>query len=180
MQMMPVSTPALRQSTLSYLQPERMCRDVRFRTLALFAVEVAPKLQVFKRGKAMATFSNSPSVLIVEDEPVIRQVTADWLQQAGFRVFEAQSGEDAIWFLGHDEKVDVLFTDLRLGGASDGWDVAEAFREKYPELAVVYCSGYLTKPPRIVDGGLFLTKPYCCEEIIGACRKLTHVRCGSA
>jgi len=62
---------------------------------------------------------------------LIRQVTADWLQQAGFRVFEARSGEDAIWFLGHDEKVDVLFTDLRLGGASDGWDVAEAFRQKY-------------------------------------------------
>lgn len=116
----------------------------------------------------------SPSILIVEDEALIRQLAADWLQQAGFRVFEARSGEDAIRFLSHNEPVDVLFTDIRLGGARDGWDVAEAFREKYPALAVVCCSGYMISPPRIVDGGLFFTKPYSYEEIVGACRKLTR------
>ena len=116
---------------------------------------------------------SSPSILIVEDEALIRQLAAEWLQQAGFRVFEAQSGEDAIRFLSHDEPVDVLFTDIRLGGARDGWDVAEAFREKYPALAVLYCSGYMTQPPRMVNGGVFFAKPYSYEEMVGACRELT-------
>jgi len=51
--------------------------------------------------------------------------------------------------------------------------VAEAFRAKNSGLAIIYASGYLTLPPRVVDGGLFFTKPYDYEKVLQACYKLT-------
>jgi CheY-like chemotaxis protein len=113
------------------------------------------------------------TILIVEDEVLTRHMAVEWLRDAGYQTVEAGSAEEANCFLDNQEPIDVLFTDIRLGGVNDGWDIAEAFREKSPALPVIYTSGYMTKPPRIVDGGLFLTKPYSTDELVGACRKLT-------
>jgi CheY-like chemotaxis protein len=113
------------------------------------------------------------TILVVEDEFLIRQTAVEWLREAGYHIVEAGTVEEANRFLNSQEAIDVLFTDIRLGGTTDGWDIAEGFRERSPALPVIYCSGYMTKPPRIVHGGLFLTKPYSTDELVGACRKLT-------
>jgi CheY-like chemotaxis protein len=120
----------------------------------------------------MTETSNHPTVLIVENEPLLREAAVESLRSAGYRVLEAANGEVAIAFLGTGNAIDLLFTDIRLGGTQDGWDVAEAFREKHPAIPVIYCSGYMTKPPRVVDGGIFLTKPCSSHQIIAAARQL--------
>lgn len=120
----------------------------------------------------MAETSNNPTVLIVEDEPLLRAAAHESLSNAGYRVVEAANGEAAIAFLGNGHAIDLVFTDIRLGGTLDGWDVAEAFREKHPAIPVIYCSGYMTKPPRVVDGGNFIAKPCSPHQIIAATRQL--------
>jgi hypothetical protein len=62
-----------------------------------------------------------------------------------------------------------LFTDIRLGGALNGWDVAEIFRDRFPNIRVVYASGYSIQPRRDVEGSEFSAKPYLVDEILHAC-----------
>ena len=69
----------------------------------------------------------SPVALVVEDEWLWRQFVSGGLAVGGFAVTEATSREHALEFLYRD--IDVLVTDIRLGGEVSGWDVAEEFRK---------------------------------------------------
>jgi len=67
-------------------------------------------------------------VLVVEDDFMIREDAAGYLGAAGYTVLQAESGESALSQCDAAVQVDILFTDISLGGAATGWDVAEAFR----------------------------------------------------
>jgi hypothetical protein len=71
---------------------------------------------------------------------------------------------------GPDQQLDVLFTDIRLGGALDGWDVAEIFRDRFPEVRVVYASGHFDQR-RDVAESQFFAKPYRLDDILEACKR---------
>ena len=66
-------------------------------------------------------------VLVVEDEELLRAVAVQALEDAGFQVIEATTGEEAIGKC--QEALDVLFTDIRLPGKINGWDIAERCRD---------------------------------------------------
>jgi CheY-like chemotaxis protein len=113
-----------------------------------------------------------PIVLVCEDEPLVRLVIVDYLIDNGCTVIEAGSGEDAVGLInGPDQQLDVLFTDIRLGGVLNGWDVAEIFRDRFPKVRVLYTSGYPIEPRRDVTGSEFFTKPYLINDILEACRR---------
>jgi CheY-like chemotaxis protein len=114
------------------------------------------------------------TILIVEDEWIVRLAIAALLQEAGYTVLEAETGEQALALLAENRPIDIVFTDIVLGGRLNGWDVAEAFRVRYSELPIIYTSGYMTMPPRIVDGGIFFPKPYSPDQIIRACGRVTE------
>ena len=76
------------------------------------------------------------TILVVEDELLLRMELVDVLQDAGWNTLEAATGEVAFAYLDQDEKIDFVLTDIRLGGAVDGWQVAERFREIHPDGAV--------------------------------------------
>ena len=114
------------------------------------------------------------TILIVEDEFFLRDMVAMYLRECGWNVLEAASGEDALLHLDEAPDIDVVFTDLRLGGTLNGWDVGEAFRQKLPELPVIYTTGRAVEPQRRVDGSLFFDKPYAPEQIRTACERLTN------
>ena len=107
------------------------------------------------------------SVLIVEDEFLIRSFVADFLSEYGFAVHEAATGEAALDYLRSGAEIDVLFTDIGLPGAIDGTKLAERARQIYPELPVVYASA-LARPgdirPRVPDSR-FMPKPYKPAEV---------------
>jgi CheY-like chemotaxis protein len=119
------------------------------------------------------TSKNSrPVVLVVEDEWLTRADIVEYLKEHGCTVFEASSGEEATAFLnGKDQALDVLFTDIRLGGELNGWDLAEMFRQHLPKIRILYTSGHLIEPARNVSGSFFFNKPYRPEAVLNACVK---------
>jgi CheY-like chemotaxis protein len=114
------------------------------------------------------------TVLVVEDEWLVRSALASYLRETGFSVLEAPDGEIALALIEGGARVDVLVTDVNLAGQMDGWDVGEALRALLPAVAVIYASGAYTAPRRPVSGGLELNKPYSYDEVLDACRSMSN------
>jgi DNA-binding response OmpR family regulator len=110
--------------------------------------------------------------LVVEDDWLLRQTLVDDLTAEGWTVLEAESGESALAAMRNDPGIDLLVTDIRLGGGLNGWDVAEAMRQKSARLAVIYVSANPAQASRQVTGSVFLTKPYVASKLLEACRAL--------
>jgi CheY-like chemotaxis protein len=117
--------------------------------------------------------AHSPVVLVIEDELFLRLNIVSCLQEAGYAVVEAVTGEEAIALCHSDTSIDIVFTDVNLGGYASGWDVAECFRTVRPGVPVVYTSGRSLDAGRCVGGSTFVAKPYSESDILKACRRLT-------
>jgi DNA-binding response OmpR family regulator len=104
--------------------------------------------------------------VIVEDEWLVRMELADAFEEASWQVREAPSGEDAVALLSECSQIGLLVTDIRLPGPLDGWDVAEAYRARHPELPVIYASANPPLAARQVDGSLFIEKPVRLAELV--------------
>lgn len=124
----------------------------------------------------LAETPTSPVVLLVEDEWLIRADMAAGLEEAGWEVVEASTGEGAVEQLRNGHAIDVLVTDIRLAGYLTGWDVAEAAREVRPDFAVIYTSGNPNNPARQVQDSVFLNKPCSSSQIMDVARRLITAR----
>lgn len=102
----------------------------------------------------------SPSrVLLVDDEPLIRALMADELRAVGAIVLEATSAVEAWSLLLSGERIDLLFSDLRMPGDFDGVGLATRVRDCYPWIPIILTSG--NPPPlNLSRFGRFLQKPY--------------------
>jgi len=116
------------------------------------------------------------TILVVEDEMLVRLSIVDYLETADCDVIAAASGEAAIIVLQKRNGIDVVFTDIRLGGEVNGWDVGEASRATHPNMPVIYTSGAVVVPERPVAGSVFLKKPYDPAVVLATCERLhaTH------
>lgn len=115
-------------------------------------------------------------ILVVEDEPLVRELIAGELREVGFTVIEAASGNDALAAIASRPEIDLLFTDIVLGGAPDGWDVAIAFRAVAPDRPVIYASAFVPGEMRRVPASVFFDKPYLPSQIVHAARLLLSSR----
>jgi len=111
-------------------------------------------------------------VLVVEDEFFVRDGIATTLREAGYSVVECGSGEQAVALCRSVAPIDVLFTDINLGGSVNGWEVAERFRMDRPDGAVLYTSGNEIDPNRCCPDSVFVAKPYLHNDILSACERL--------
>src|SRR5436853_2719856 len=84
------------------------------------------------------------TILVVEDDPEVREVARAGIEGAGYRVLEAATGDDAHrLLLAHpDLRVDVLFTDIVMPGRLDGVDLAIQARALRPDLQVLFSTGF--------------------------------------
>lgn len=101
------------------------------------------------------------SVLVVEDEPLLRMGIVDHLEEQGFSVLEAANADEAIAILSNNTMVQILFTDIDMPGEMDGIRLAEAVRDRWPPVTIVITSGH--KRPLLSDlpaGVQFFSKPY--------------------
>ncbi|TXL70613.1 response regulator [Vineibacter terrae] len=113
------------------------------------------------------------TILIVEDEWAVREVVAMYFEDMGWRVVAVPSGEQAVDTLARDAAIDVVFTDIRLGGRVSGWDVAVAARRADRMMPVIYASGRSSSSStRRVAGSVFFDKPYQPADIKHACRRM--------
>jgi len=103
-------------------------------------------------------------ILLVEDEPALREVMAEELRDMGYQVEEANSGVEAVVSLA--KKFDLLLTDIRMAGNVSGWDLAEAARRIQPDIEVIYMTGYSAEAPRLVERSAFLMKPCSVDQIV--------------
>ena len=110
-------------------------------------------------------------ILLVEDDPLIRELVVEALREEGFHVLHAANGEEALAWCGR-RVVDLLITDVKLPGNVDEWQIAERCREHDPGLPVIYATGFSPVSPRPVPGSLTLQKPYRPEDIVKAVRRV--------
>jgi CheY-like chemotaxis protein len=106
-------------------------------------------------------------VLVVEDEVILRIQAAICFHEAGFTVIESGSGEEAIALIA-GKPIDIVFTDINLGGGATGWDVADNCRTHHANVPVLYTSGSPIDSGRSVPGSQFLAKPYRPHDILTA------------
>ena len=119
-----------------------------------------------------------PRVLIVEDEHLVREVASIEFEDAGFDVLEAVDGDAALALLAGAAAIDLLFTDIRLPGAIDGWEIARRARAMFPAMPVIYATGYPGSDLKLVPGGRFVGKPYLPTAIVATARELVAARRG--
>ena len=93
-----------------------------------------------------------PRVLVVEDEPLLRVFNADMLTDAGFDVLEAANADEALRMLETVSDIRVVFTDVEMPGALDGYALAQRIETLWPEIGVVITSGR-RHPGEAVSGG---------------------------
>jgi CheY-like chemotaxis protein len=96
------------------------------------------------------------TVLVVDDDPDVRQYATSVLDEAGYRVLAAADGESALAVLERDSSIDVLFTDVVMPGMN-GFELARAATAQRPDLKVLFASGYATD---LTPAGRLLKKPY--------------------
>ena len=106
--------------------------------------------------------SESPSnaLVMVADDDVLERMGASYMfSDAGYRVFEAGSADDALQFLESTADVRLLFTDVSMPGSMSGLDLARLVAERWPEMGIIITSGR-PRPEPLPLGSQFHAKPY--------------------
>ena len=114
-------------------------------------------------------------VLVVEDDPLVRELVVEALREEGYEVIHAANGEQALAWC-QRRIADVLVTDIMLPGQVDGWQIAELCREHDPGLPVIYATGFSPVEARPVPGSLTLQKPCQPDRIVKAVRQMRRQR----
>src|SRR6185295_18919869 len=85
-----------------------------------------------------------PTVLIVEDEMMLRMRAVDIVEDAGFTPIEAVNADEALAILESRSDIVLLFTDIQMPGSMDGLKLAQAVHDRWPSIKIILVSGKLT------------------------------------
>jgi two-component system, response regulator PdtaR len=113
-------------------------------------------------------------VLVVEDAILVRMFMADFLDEAGFKVFEAVNADEALTVLKARPDVQAVVTDIEMpAGSMDGLNLARTIQERWPGIGIVVTSGRERPgPDDLSDKVAFLAKPYLPDTIINVIRQM--------
>lgn len=120
--------------------------------------------------------SGTETILVVEDEEIVRRVTVRALRKSGYEVFEAQDPQTALsWFENFDRPLHLLITDVVMP-KMNGRELASTIVERRPQTAVLYMSGYsedLVVHRGIVDPGIhFIEKSFSTQTLVRKVREV--------
>lgn len=113
----------------------------------------------------------SRTVLVVEDDVLLRLDIAEELRLAGCHVLEVASAEGALELFASGYRADAVFSDFHLSGAATGWDLRRSIARTNPDVEFILTSG--RTPPAEVhhDTVRFIRKPYRPEQVLKAIRR---------
>jgi len=117
------------------------------------------------------------TVLVVEDEVMVRMPIAEYLRDCGYHVLEAADASEAIEMMRAEGGVSLVFTDIRMPGKMDGVGLAEWFRAHYPGVPVLLTSGYnggRPLAPDVMSRNRFIEKPYSQSQVARRIAALLH------
>ncbi len=117
--------------------------------------------------------SDKVSVLVVEDEHLVRFALAAELEDAGFEVLEASNADEALGILTATSRIGLIFTDIDIPGTMDGLRLAAAVRDRWPPVKIIVTSGHrLVDIAGMPDGSVFFSKPYAYGDLLQSMRTL--------
>ncbi|HEX2147980.1 MAG TPA: response regulator, partial [Pseudorhizobium sp.] len=134
---------------------------------------------------AGAITGGTETVLVVEDDEAVREVTVSLLTEMGYKVLKAKDADSALAIVESGVPIDLLFTDVVMPGRLKSRDLARKAKERLPMLGVLFTSGYtensIVHGGRLDPGVNLLSKPYTREALARKIRQvLEQVRDGSA
>src|SRR5271166_4692199 len=122
--------------------------------------------------ESSSTESSIQTILVVEDEVLIRLTLSEYLRDCGSRVFEAGDVAEAKAVLDADMAVDLVFSDVNMPGDENGFALARWIRQRYPDTEVLLTSGVPNAARKAEDlcedgpSGPLLDKPYTHDSVV--------------
>ena len=120
-------------------------------------------------GMAGTVSGGTETVLVVEDDEAVRDVTVSLLAELGYKVLKAKDADSAFAIVESGVPIDLLFTDVVMPGRMKSRDLAKKAKERLPLLAVLFTSGYtensIVHGGRLDPGVNLLSKPYTREAL---------------
>jgi signal transduction histidine kinase/ActR/RegA family two-component response regulator len=145
-------------------------------TVRLYLPRDATGLIAARPTMSTTSERGSETILVVEDDPRVRQLAVSSLRERGYTVREAANGAEAVAELDGEGKIDLLLTDVIMPGSMTGRDVAEHALEAQPSIRLLFTSGYadasVMRNGLVKAGARFLAKPYRGGELAAAVRAL--------
>ena len=131
-------------------------------------IAMIASIEVPPQGDAV----DRPTILVVEDEVLVRLDIAEYLRSAGFRVLEAVNAYEAIELLGADKAIDLVFSDISMPGSLNGMDLARWIRHKQKGVQVLLTSGTANNVQLASRDNVVVPKPYLPREVEMSIRRL--------
>jgi CheY-like chemotaxis protein len=124
---------------------------------------------------------SSKTVLIVEDEALLRLELAYGLRKLGMVVLEAQDADEAIALLDSHNEITIMVTDVKMPGSMDGIRLAHHVRDRWPPVKIIVASGRLeTELSELPTDSVFVAKPFEPETLWLAATQLLEGRAPSS
>jgi DNA-binding NtrC family response regulator len=116
----------------------------------------------------------TPTILVVEDEFLLRAMLSDYLQGCGFKVLEGSTADEAVAIIENiDVPIDVVLTDIRMPGSMDGFGLVRWIRANRPDINVIIASGEAKKADaakELCENAPLFEKPYDLEAVVSKIR----------
>jgi CheY-like chemotaxis protein len=107
------------------------------------------------------------TILVVEDEPIIRMNAVLMIEDAGYHVIEASNADEAIVLLETRPDIRVVFSDIEMPGSMDGLKLLHTIRERWPPVTLILSSGRVSPPvEEMPSETVFLRKPYLDGDLL--------------
>ena len=123
------------------------------------------------------------TILVVEDEPMVRDLSVAVLEEAGYRVISAEDGPSGLATLDQHADIVLLFTDVVLTGPLNGRQVADEALRRRPDLRILFTTGYtrnaIMHHQRLDDDVELVSKPFTAASLLAKVAQLLGTRAGS-
>ena len=107
------------------------------------------------------------TILVVEDDPLLRLNTVDMFEHAGLQVAECETADGALAYVHeHSSEIACIFTDVQMPGLANGIDLAKTIAEHWPHIAVLVTSGRVALPADCPRSIRFVAKPWLPLDVL--------------
>jgi two-component system, response regulator PdtaR len=114
-----------------------------------------------------------PVILVVEDEPLLRMLAVEVVEEAGFIAIEARDADEAVMLLESRTDITLLFTDINMPGSMDGLKLAHAVRNRWPPIKILVVSGeQQLQSSDLPSNSSFVGNPYQSSSLVEELRSL--------